>query len=98
MKRVTAYQATDGEVFTDKIVCKKHQHQLDIREGVEKIVNTQLEDDYDLNREEIADFIVENSDILLQVLLGKKVEVVSEEESDAAILEKGLYEVGEEAA
>jgi hypothetical protein len=39
MKRVSAYQATDGQVFTDKAACKAHQKNINIVMALRELAN-----------------------------------------------------------
>lgn len=79
MKRISAYQATDGTIFNDKHACKIHQAQLDIVDGVKKIADRindnpdYINDEgyYTLDSEELARFILENGADIKNALNGK---------------------------
>src|SRR5687768_12929645 len=94
MKRVSAYQATDGEIFTDKEKCKKHQHKLDIRKGVETIVYSQTDEGCNLDSEGLVEFILEHSEVFLKALMGKEIRVVDEDyagyEDDLVVAENSV--------
>jgi hypothetical protein len=84
MKRISAYQATDGKIFNDKNECKKHQAQLNIVDGVKAIAN-RINDHEDFHVDEdgnivignvelvdqLARFILENGNDIKNVLSGK---------------------------
>lgn len=79
MKRVSAYQATDGQVFTDRAACKKHQTTLDILSGVRDIAgriqgDSRFEDDngyYSVGGADLVTFLIENRDDLIAALTAK---------------------------
>jgi len=80
MKRISAYQATDGKIFNDKNECREYQAQLNIVDGVKAIANRingdpeYINDDtggYFLNSDQLARFILENGNDIKNVLSGK---------------------------
>lgn len=79
MKRISAYQASDGTIFNDKQACKAHQAQLDIVNGIQQIadrINDNLDyidgiGQYSLDSDQLARFILENGNDIKNVLSGK---------------------------
>lgn len=72
LKRIAAYQTTDGQTFDDKDVAKKHQAELDrmakvkelVANGMGAVDMTEGDDLYTV----IANMIVSNADALREIL------------------------------
>ncbi|KVH05419.1 hypothetical protein WS84_28210 [Burkholderia anthina] len=72
LKRIAAYQTTDGQTFDDKDVAKKHQAELDrmakvkelVANGMGTVDMTEGDDLYTV----IANMIVTNADALREIL------------------------------
>lgn len=83
LKRIAAYQTTDGQTFDDKDVAKKHQAELDrmakvkelVAKGMGAIDMAEGDDLYAV----IANLIVSNADALREILPKKAKSVKAEE-------------------
>ena len=92
MKRISAYQATDGSLFDDKKACAAHQRALNIDEGVHKIAESMngnpfyLCDDLGpgataiVDSFQLAHFILTNAEAIQRVLSGKPISDVTTEQ------------------
>lgn len=85
MKRISAYQATDGTLFDDKKACADHQRALNVLDGIRKIAE-RMENDPKLlcsdlgpnvtaivSSEQLMDFILDNAEHIKLALAGKVV-------------------------
>lgn len=82
LNKITAYQAEDGEIFTDKAEYLEHRRKLKSMAGI-KVVAARINGDgrylcddlgsnaYVLDAEELAQFLFENASDLILVLQGK---------------------------
>lgn len=89
MKRVSAYQATDGTLFDDKKACAAHQRALNISEGVHKIAENMNGNPFymcdDLGHDafaivdsfQLAHFILTNAEAIKRALDGESIEVAA---------------------
>lgn len=94
MKRISAYQATDGAMFSDRKECKEHQKKLDTIARIQAVAESLNTDPkyYSAeigggscisNPEQLAMFILENADELRDILNGKAPLVADTAESVA---------------
>ncbi|KVH64448.1 hypothetical protein WS89_03970 [Burkholderia sp. MSMB1072] len=98
LKRIAAYQTTDGRTFDDKLDAKKHQIELDRREKVESLVKAKFAElgtpaDSSTYLDEvtvgdIALFILNNADALREIL-PKKAKAVKAQEPAQPVAEQG---------
>lgn len=79
MKRVPAYQSTDGRVFADKAICKTHQTGLNVVHGVRALVGSKMEAP-EVFQDAVVMFLLNNREAALIALSGK---VDAPEEQDA---------------
>lgn len=61
MKRISAYQATDGKIFNDKKECRDYQRSLDTMTAVHVVCGYG----------DTAEFVLENAEALRAALDGK---------------------------
>lgn len=76
MKRISAYQATDGSLHADKQACKLHQKAIDVVEGVGLIAQRLIEPI--TNPNQLVDFISQHSFDLLEALQGREIQELRE--------------------
>lgn len=83
MKRVSAYQTSDGQTFTDKAQAKAHEKNLNIINGIAAVAG-KLDGDMDFYNDdlghaalasanELTTFIAKYADELRDVLSGKAI-------------------------
>lgn len=83
MKRISAYQSSDGQLFDDKKSCALHQASLNMVEGL-KAVGNRMDNDYALlcgdlglnahaivTSDQFAEFVMKHADEIKLALAGK---------------------------
>lgn len=75
MKRINAYETTDGKVFSDRKAAKEHQRSLNVAKSLRALAGTDTA---------LADFLVNNADALKKALAGTVEEPKEEGDGYAA--------------
>lgn len=94
MKRISAYEATDGTLFNSKKACQDHQRAINVIEGVQAVAKNIEADPFYLCEDlgvgayaitdsfQLAHFILANAEAIKLALDGKPVPSAVEPEDD----------------
>lgn len=83
MKRINAYETTDGTVFSDRKEAKAHQQHIDVLDAL-----THVAENNKLPRPtngHLADFLHDNIEAIAMALKGEKFDFAAQEAKQAAV-------------